>query len=221
MGKEKTRQPSSSHVATAVATSKKNVQVENRGAPRGALTDRSHHGARVRACFHTVGQIKSEAAGRGRASCGEQAAAAVATYGSVSRKCCPARGPRGQDRRAPVCAPPSVGLSGLLHSLRSPPRLHVATRHHICSHLLQCYRREAGILGEGRAPPPHGQIGRGQLKSDLMKMSINQEPAASHTSRPPSVCTHDAAPPCRATPPCESIATWHSQGTTSPTTSHT
>ena len=178
MGKEKTRQPSSSHVATAVATSKKNVQVENRGAPRGALTDRSHHGARVRACFHTVGQIKSEAAGRGRASCGEQAAAAVATYGSVSRKCCPARGPRGQDRQAPVCAPPSVGLSGLLHSLRSPPRLHVATRHHICSHLLQCYRREAGILGEGRAPPPHGQIGRGQLKSDLMKMSINQEPAA-------------------------------------------
>lgn len=47
--KEKTRQPSSSHVATAVATSKKNVQVENRGAPRGALTDRLQHVARVRA----------------------------------------------------------------------------------------------------------------------------------------------------------------------------
>lgn len=65
----------------------------------------------------------------------------------------PRSGPPRTGRRAPVCAPPSVGLSGLLHSLRSPPRLNVATRHHICSHLLQCYRREAGILGEGRAPP--------------------------------------------------------------------
>ena len=102
----------------------------------------------------------------------------------------PRSGPPRTGRRAPVCAPPSVGLSGLLHSLRSPSRLHVATRHHICSHLLQCYRREVGILGEGRAPPPHGQIGRGQLKSDLMKMSINQEPAAStHQGHRPYVLT--------------------------------